>query len=112
MASCSSCGRAPTLSSAFSNSEDRPRFHQRASVLAGAGVIDLHQIPRFTVRFELRGFDGLRTAPIIDVRNLVHARNSAIGRAGFLGEILAADVFHGVLSERLGGITALLGAIM
>ena len=59
-----------------------------------------------------RAFDGLRIAPEIHIRNLVHARDRAQRRAALLGQVLAADVGDRVFSERLAGIAALLRAVM
>src|SRR5579883_2522626 len=42
----------------------------------------------------------------------MHAGDGAEGRAGFLGYVLAANVFNGIVFKRLGGEAALLRAVM
>ena len=51
-------------------------------------------------------------APEIDVGNLVHAGNGAARGAAFGGEVLAADILECVFHQRLGGVTALLRAVV
>ncbi len=44
--------------------------------------------------------------------DLVHAGYGASRRARLDGAVFAADVFHGVLQQRLAGVAALLGAVV
>ena len=77
-------------------------------------LLDLHQFSNIRMHF-LRswiGADGLRSAPVIDVGNLVHARYGAVRRTALFRDELAPDVVDGVLLERLSRISALLGAIV
>ncbi len=53
----------------------------------------------------------LRGAPVVDVADLVHAADGAVGGTGFLGEELALDDLGGVLRDGDAGIAALLGAV-
>src|SRR2546427_13004852 len=59
----------------------------------------------------LRGY-GLRSAPEVHVRRVVHAGHRAPRRAGLLREELAANVLHRIARQRLGRITALLRAVV
>ena len=54
----------------------------------------------------------LRRAPTVENRNLMDARNRAVRRAAFFGEVLAADVVARVRRERNSRIAALLRAVM
>src|SRR5438067_1904919 len=54
----------------------------------------------------------LRRAPVVDVGDLVHAGNGAMGCASFFGEVLAADVVKAVSLKRHAGIAALLRAVV
>src|ERR1022692_2588448 len=73
-------------------------------------LADLHQA--ITGFGHAGGVDGLRRAPEIQVRNLVHAGNRTARRAGFFGQELAPDVGYGVFGERLGRISALLRTVV
>ena len=57
-------------------------------------------------------FAGLGRAPVIEHAHLVHARDRAVGGTGFLGVILMIDMIAGVLSQRNGGESPLLGAVV
>src|SRR5438445_5866541 len=55
---------------------------------------------------------GLRIAPEVKSRDLVHAGNRAVVRAGLFGEILPAHVVERVLLQRNPGVTPLLRAVV
>src|SRR5262249_52417985 len=58
------------------------------------------------------GSEGLFAAPKVEIGNVMDAADRAVGRAGLLGKVFAADVLPRVLIQRLGRITTLLGAIV
>src|SRR5262245_2584612 len=74
-------------------------------------LLDLHQLVRSRRLCACSG-RPLRIAPSIKDRNLVHARDGAVWRAGFFGEVFAADILDGVLLERNRGVAALLRAVV
>src|SRR6185437_12353145 len=73
-------------------------------------LLDLYQPAGFGDGSGCSG--ALRSAPLVKVGHLVHAGNGAVRRARFLGQILAADIFHRVLHQRRGGIPALLRTVV
>src|SRR5262249_28750089 len=50
--------------------------------------------------------------PMVDVRDLVHAGNSAVRRARFFGNKFTANILNAVLLQRNCRISALLRAVM
>src|ERR1700722_5719247 len=73
-------------------------------------LFDLHQF--VGRRLGTRRGGILRSAPGIENRNLVHARHRAVGSAGFLGEIFAAEIVAGIGCEWDARISALLRAVV
>jgi len=82
-----------------------------ASASVCAELLDLHQISLTMPSPAGRNSSVLRRAPVVDVADLVYARDGAVGRAGFLGEKLALDDSLGVLRDRNAGIATLLAAV-
>src|SRR5947208_1914705 len=77
-------------------------------------LLDLHQFSNIRMHFfrSWTGGDGLRSAPVVDVGDLVHAGDGAMRGATFFRDELTPDIVDGVLLERLSRISALLGAIV
>src|ERR1700761_9717179 len=59
-----------------------------------------------------RGAGGLRGAPVVDVADLVHAGDGAVGSAALLGEELALHALGGVVGDGDCRIAALLAAVV
>src|SRR5580765_7838638 len=79
---------------------------------SASGTADLDEFRRvFLLRLRL-GTDGLFAAPEIEVRDVVNAGYSAVGRAALFGDVFAANVLDRVFVQRLRRIAALLRAIV
>src|SRR6185295_815665 len=78
-------------------------------------LFDLVQVLNRLNSFALnRALDSerLRIAPIVKRRNLMNACDRAVIRTGFLGQVLAANVFHCVAFERDCRVPSLLRTIV
>src|SRR5689334_11676789 len=65
-----------------------------------------------TRRSTRAGLAGLRSAPVVDVADLVHAADGAARAAGLLCQELALYIGGGVLRQRSRGEAALLAAVV
>src|SRR5579872_4975498 len=59
-----------------------------------------------------RALDRLRSAEEIEVGDVVNTGDRAERSAGLCGEVFAANIFHCVVCQGLGGVAALLRAVM
>jgi hypothetical protein len=89
-------------------------------ICSSGTLLDLHQLPDIRMHWLRRTHclgswttaDTLRRTPVVDVGNLVHARDCAVRRTAFFRGELTPDIVDRVLLEGLGRISALLGAIV
>src|SRR5580698_3329841 len=104
--------RSPVFHFMMPSNVRRHRSRVQSFVLyrRNLGLLNLYE-PGFA-RSTRGDTTGLRSAPVIDIADLVHAGDGAVGSAALLGEELLFHALGGVVGDGHRGIAALLAAVV